>query len=82
MTETEVKRYTTDIPKKEIELERIWNKGPNIFTIKIPITETVGELVILEFKRMSCVTDQYVKRARNKSQPPNTRHKVITRTNT
>ena len=23
-----------------------------------------GELVILEFKRMSCVTDQYVKRAK------------------
>ncbi len=28
-------------------------------------TETSGELVILEFKRMSCVTDQHVKRARN-----------------
>jgi hypothetical protein len=28
-------------------------------------TEGVGELVILEFERMSCVTDQYVKRTRN-----------------
>jgi hypothetical protein len=53
----------------EIELERIWNKRPDGFTIKMPTTETAGELVILEFviefKRMSCVTDQYVKRARN-----------------
>ncbi len=31
----------------------------------MPTTETAGELVILEFKRMSCVTDQYVNRARN-----------------
>jgi hypothetical protein len=31
----------------------------------MPTTETVGELVILEFKRMSCITDQYVRRARN-----------------
>jgi hypothetical protein len=28
-------------------------------------TETACELVILEFKRISCVTNQYVKRARN-----------------
>jgi hypothetical protein len=31
----------------------------------MPTTETAGEFVILEFMRMSCVTDQYVKRARN-----------------
>ena len=28
-------------------------------------TEKTDEFVILEFKRMSCVTDQYVKRAKN-----------------
>ncbi len=28
-------------------------------------TEAAGELVILEFERMSSVTDQYVKRTRN-----------------
>ena len=31
----------------------------------MPTDTKAGELVILEFKRMSCVTDQYVKRARN-----------------
>jgi len=31
----------------------------------MPTKEKAGELVILELKRMSCVTDQYVKRARN-----------------
>jgi hypothetical protein len=31
----------------------------------MPTKEQVDELVILEFKRMSCVTDQYFKRARN-----------------
>jgi hypothetical protein len=32
--------------------------------IKEPTDTKGGELVILEFKRMSCVTDQYVKRAK------------------
>jgi hypothetical protein len=31
----------------------------------MPTDTKAGELVILEFKRMSCVTDQYVKRSRN-----------------
>ena len=31
----------------------------------MPTTETAGEFVILEFKRMSFVTDQYVRRARH-----------------
>ena len=65
MTEAEEKRYTAGIPREEIALERIWNKRPDGFAIKMPTTETTDELFILEFKRMSCVTDQYVKRARN-----------------
>jgi hypothetical protein len=31
----------------------------------MPTDTKAGELVILEFKRISCVTDQYVKRTRN-----------------
>ncbi len=65
MTEAEEKRYTAGIHREEIALERIWNKRPDGFAIKMPTTETAGELVILEFKRMSCATDQYVKQARN-----------------
>ena len=37
---------------------------PDGLTIKMPTLEKVGEFVILEFKRMSDVTDQYVTRAK------------------
>ena len=43
MTETEEKRYTADIPKEKIALERIWNKRPDGFAIKMPTTETGDE---------------------------------------
>ncbi len=46
-------------------LDRIWNKRPDEFAIKMPTKTKEGKLVILEFKHMSCVTDQYVRRARN-----------------
>ena len=46
-------------------LDRLWNKRPDGFAIKMPTDTKTGELVILEFKHMSCVTDQYVKRARH-----------------
>ena len=46
-------------------LDRLWNKRPDGFAIKMPTEMKVGELVILEFKRMSCVPDQYVRRARH-----------------
>jgi hypothetical protein len=65
LTEAEEQKNIADIPIEEIVLDRIWNKRPDGFAIKMPTKETAGELVILEFKRMSCVTDQYVRRARN-----------------
>ena len=65
MTEAEEKRYASGIPREKIVLERIWNKRPDGFVIKMPTTEKAGKCVILEFKRMSCATDQYVKRAKN-----------------
>jgi hypothetical protein len=45
MTETEEKICTGDTPREVIVLERIWNKRPDGFTIIMPTTETVGELV-------------------------------------
>ena len=69
MTEAEEKRYTAGIPREKITLERIWNKRPDGFTIKMSTTEKTGEFVILEFKRMFCVTDQYVKRVKNVAVP-------------
>ena len=65
LTVAERKKHKAGTPIEKIVLDRIWNKRPDGFAIKMPTKETVGELVILEFKRMSCVTDQYVRRARN-----------------
>jgi hypothetical protein len=67
MTETEEKRLKVGIPRETIVVERIWNKWPDGFAIKMPTTEKAGEFVILDFKRMSCVTDQYVTRSKNVS---------------
>jgi hypothetical protein len=60
MTEAEKERLKAGISKETIAVERIWNKRPDGFAIKMPTKTKTGELVILEFKRMSCVTDQYV----------------------
>jgi hypothetical protein len=65
LTETEERKHKTGTPIEKIVEDRIWNKRPDGFVIKIPTKETAGELVILEFKRMPSVTDQYVRRARN-----------------
>ena len=59
MTGAEKKKHKAGTPIEKIVLDRIWNKRPDGFAIKMPTKETVGELVILEFKRMSCVMDQY-----------------------
>ncbi len=67
ITETEEKRLKTGNPREIIAVVRIWNKRPDGFTIKILTTEKTVEFVILEHKRMSCVTDQYVTRSKNVS---------------
>jgi hypothetical protein len=53
------------ITEETIASDKLWNKRPDGFAIKKPTDTKGGELVILEFKRMSCVTDQYVKRAKH-----------------
>ncbi len=60
MTEAEKRSYKAGIPRETIAKERIWNKRPDGLVIKMLTSETVSEFVILEFKRMSDVTDQYV----------------------
>ena len=65
LTEAEERKHKAGTTKETIVLDRLWNKRPDGFAIKMPTDTKAGELVILEFKRMSCVTDQYVKRARN-----------------
>ena len=65
LTETEERKHNTDNHKEKIVIDRIWNKRPDGFVIKIPTKTKPGGLVILEFIHMNCVTDQYVRRTRN-----------------
>jgi len=44
--------------------EGLWNKRPNGIGLKRPTETKSGSFIILEFKRMSDVTDQYILRAR------------------
>ena len=53
MIKAEERRCKAGTPRKTITEERIWNKRPDGLAIKLPTSETVGEFVILEFKRMS-----------------------------
>ena len=64
MTAAERERYKAGTPRETIAEVRIWNKRPDGLVIKMPTSEKLGEFVILEFKRMSDVTDQYVTRAK------------------
>ena len=45
MTEAEEKRLKAGIPRETIAVERIWNKRPDGFAIKMPTTEKAGEIV-------------------------------------
>ncbi len=65
-TEAERRKRDAGTTEETIAIDRLWNKRPDGFAIKKPTEEAEGgELVILEFKHMSCVTDQYVKRAKH-----------------
>ncbi len=39
ITEREEKKHKVDIPREKIEVERVWNKRPDGFTVKMPTTE-------------------------------------------
>jgi hypothetical protein len=60
MTLTEEEKSEGGTPRQTRTVERIWNKRPDGLSIKMPEPEKNGEFFILEFKRMSDVTDQYV----------------------
>ncbi len=65
LTEAERRKRDAGTTEETIMIDRLWNKRPDGFAIKNPTEMKGGGLVILEFKRMSCVTDQYVKRAKH-----------------
>jgi hypothetical protein len=52
------------VSREEIAEERMWRKRPDGVAIKMSTETKSAEFCILEFKRMSDVTDQYVVRAK------------------
>ena len=68
MPEAEEERCKAGMPREKIAEERIWNNRPDGFAIKMPTSAKMGEFVILDFKRMSDVTDQYMTRAKLNAQ--------------
>jgi hypothetical protein len=65
LTEAEKRKRDAGTTEETITIDRLWNKRPDGFAIKKPTETKGGEFVIQEFKHMSCVTDQYVKRAKH-----------------
>jgi hypothetical protein len=65
LPEAEKRKRDAGTTEETIAIDRLWNKRPDGFAIQKPTETKGGELVILEFKRMSCVTNQYVKRAKH-----------------
>jgi hypothetical protein len=65
LTETEKRKRDAGTTEEKIAIDRLWNKRPDGFAIKKSTETKGGDLVILEFKRMSCVTNQYFKRAKH-----------------
>ena len=57
LTLAERKTLATGVPLKTIAEARLWNKRSDGITIKMPREGKVGEFNILEFKRMSDVTE-------------------------
>ena len=54
----QVGHHPLTITEETIALDSLWNKRPDGFAIKKPTDTKGGELVILEFKRMSCAMEQ------------------------
>ncbi len=56
------------IPHEQITQDRLWNKRPDGITFKKPTTTKTGVICLLEFKRMSDVTNHYIVRAKRESE--------------
>ena len=64
LTQAEEIRRKKGIPNEQIAQDRLWNKRPDGFAIKMPTKTRAGVVCLLEFKRMSDVTSQYIVRTK------------------
>ena len=66
-TQAEEMRRKKGIPHEQIAYDRLWNKRPDSIAFKMPTTTKVGVICLLEFKRMSDVTNHYIVRAKRET---------------
>ena len=60
LTQVEEMQRHQGVSHKQIAQNRLWNKRPDGIAFKIPTTTKVGAICLLEFNRMSDVTNYYV----------------------
>ena len=58
------------IPHEQITHDHLWNKRPDGIAFKMPTTTKVEVICLMEFTRMSDVTNHYVVRAKRISRSP------------
>ena len=67
-TQSELKLIAVDQTSESVVQTRYRRLRPDDLSFRLPTTASVGTLCILEFKRMSDVTDQYLIRARSRTE--------------
>jgi hypothetical protein len=65
LTESETVLRQQGIPHERIAEDRLWNKLPDGIDFKMPEDSSSGVICLLEFKRMSDVTSNYIVRSKN-----------------
>ena len=64
LTQVEEVRRKEGVPLEQIPQDRLWSKRPDVIALKMPTKTKVGVICLMEFKRMSDVTNQHVVRAK------------------
>jgi hypothetical protein len=68
LTQAESTLAREDLNREKIAQTRFWLLRPDGIAFRPPTESTVGIFCILEFKRMSDITDQYLIRARSRAE--------------
>ena len=67
-TQSEQKLIAADQSRKSVAQKRFWRMRPDGLAFRLSTKTKMGTLCILEFKRMSDVTDQYLVRTRSRAE--------------
>ena len=68
LTQTESKLAREGLNREKISQTRFWRLRPDVIVFLPPTESKAGIFCILEFKRMSDITDQYLIRARSRAE--------------